>query len=78
MSISRQWLYRIEVAVSIASVLLLALTLVEPMWIERLFDEAPDGGDGSLERLVAGAGFAISAVVAALLARRERRRLAAA
>lgn len=75
---SRPWLYRLEVAVSIISVLLLALTMVEPMWIERLLDESPDGGDGSLERLVAGACFGVAAIVAAVLARRERRRLAAA
>jgi hypothetical protein len=78
MILSRTWLYRIEIAVSILSVVLLVLTLVDPMWIERLFDESPDGGDGSLERLVAGACFAVAAIVAAVLARRERRRLLAA
>jgi hypothetical protein len=78
MKISRQWLYRIELAVSALSVFMLALTLWDPMWFERLFDESPDGGDGSLERLVACTCFAIAAIVSAELARRERRRLVAA
>ncbi len=78
MATSRPWLYRIEIAVSILSIALLVLTVVDPMWIERLFDESPDGGDGSLERLVAGGGFLVAAVVAGMLARRERRRLIAA
>lgn len=53
-------------------------TLIEPQWIERLFDESPDGGDGSLERWIVGGGFLVAAVIAALLARRERRRIVAA
>jgi hypothetical protein len=49
-------------------------TLINPHWFELLFDESPDGGDGSLETTVAvvvslGAGLAF-----AWLAQRERRR----
>jgi MYXO-CTERM domain-containing protein len=32
-------------------------------WIERLFNISPDGGDGSLELLVAGAGLAALALI---------------
>lgn len=78
MNISRQWLYRIELAVSALGVFMLLFTLWDPMWFERLFDESPDGGDGSLERLVACTCFAAAGIVAGLLARRERRRLIAA
>jgi hypothetical protein len=78
MKISRHWLYRIELAISALSVFMLALTLWDPMWFERLFDESPDGGDGSLERLVVCTCFAAAAIGSALLARRERRRLIAA
>ena len=60
---------------SALSVLLLVATLVDPQWIERWFDEAPDGGDGSAERWIVGACFAALALAAAWLARREQRRL---
>ena len=70
-------LYRIEIAVALLSAALAVLSFIEPQWIERVFDEAPDGGDGSLERWVAGGGFAVAALIAAWLARRTRRRLAA-
>ena len=66
------WLYRAEVAVSAISTVLFAWTLVDPQWIERWFDESPDGGDGSAERWVVGGGFFIAALLAAALARRER------
>jgi hypothetical protein len=32
-------------------------------WIERLFNISPDGGDGSLELLLAGAGLAAVALI---------------
>ena len=73
----RVWLYRLEIAVALASAALLALTLAVPQWIEMLFDAAPDGGDGSAERWIVGALFGLAAVLAAVLARRERRRLGA-
>lgn len=49
-------------------------TLIEPQWFELLFDEAPDGGDGSLETIVAVAASLVACLVFTLLARRERRR----
>ena len=74
MKTTRALLYRLEVAASIVSIALLILTLVEPQWIERWLDESPDGGDGSFERWVVGGTFAVAAIVAAWLARRERQR----
>ena len=68
----KPWLYRAEVAVSAISTVLFAWTLVDPQWIERWFDESPDGGDGSAERWLVGGGFFIAALLAAALARRER------
>lgn len=76
MTPARRTAYRIEIACAIVSALLAALTLVEPQWIERLFEASPDEGDGSLERWIVGGGFLLAALIAALLARRERRRLA--
>jgi len=43
----------IEIMAAFISAAVLVLTLVEPTWFELLFDEAPDGGDGSLESVVA-------------------------
>ena len=49
-------------------------TLIEPQWFELLFDESPDGGDGSLETLVAVVVSLVACVLFAGLARREWRR----
>ena len=38
-----------ETILGIVSAAALALTLAVPDWFERLFDLAPDGGDGSAE-----------------------------
>jgi hypothetical protein len=73
----RRLLYT-EVAAAIVSAALFVLTLVDPQWIETLFDEAPDGGDGSLERGLLLGSTALATLVAALLAWREKRRLPAA
>lgn len=73
MRLSPIWLYRVKVVVSALSALLFAWTLIDPQWIERWFDESPDGGDGSAERWVVGGGFFIAALLAAWLARRQRR-----
>jgi len=48
-------------------------TIIEPQWFELLFDESPDGGDGSLETLAAVAVSAIACVVFSLIGRREWR-----
>jgi hypothetical protein len=74
----RRWLYRAALVAAATSAGLFVLTLVDPTWIETLFDEAPDGGDGSLERwILLGCTF-VATVIAALLARAEKRRLQAA
>jgi len=73
--LSRSWLYRAEVTVSAISVVMFVATMIDPQWIETLFDESPDGGDSSAERWLVGGGFLIAAVVAAALAWRERRRV---
>jgi len=73
--VSRSWLYRAEVAISVISVAMFVATMIDPQWIEALSDESPDGGDGSAERWLVGGGFLIAAVVAAVLAWRERRRV---
>jgi len=78
MSLPRVWLYRAEISASLIALALFALTLADPQWIERFFDESPDGGDGSAERWLVGGAFLLAAVLAAVLAWRERRRLAAA
>ena len=75
MQVSRSWLYRAEVAISVISVAMFVATMIDPQWIETLFDESPDGGDGSAERWLVGGGFLITALVAAMLAWRERRRV---
>ena len=61
------------VAACLSGVACLA-TLIEPQWFELLFDEAPDGGDGSLETIVAVVVSLGACVVFAWLARREWRR----
>jgi hypothetical protein len=70
----RRWLMRAYWSACASSLALLALTLIDPQWIERWFEESPDGGDGSAERWLVGGCFLVLAVVAAWLARRERRR----
>ena len=49
-------------------------TLIEPQWFELLFDESPDGGDGSLETIVAVVVSLVACLAFAWLARREWRR----
>jgi hypothetical protein len=49
-------------------------TLIEPQWFELIFSESPDGGDGSLETIVA-IFLSLGAVLFfGLLAWRRRRR----
>lgn len=73
MRLPSTWLYRAEVGTSAVSAVLFIWTLIDPQWIERWFDESPDGGDGSAERWLVGGAFFIAAVLAAWLARRQRR-----
>jgi ABC-type thiamin/hydroxymethylpyrimidine transport system permease subunit len=67
---------RIEVVLAVISAALCVLTLVFPEWIEELTGLEPDAGSGALEWIIAGI-FLVAAVVAAVLARRDYRRLAA-
>jgi ABC-type thiamin/hydroxymethylpyrimidine transport system permease subunit len=66
---------RIEVVLAVISAVLCVLTLVFPEWIEELTGLEPDAGSGALEWIIAGA-FLVAAVVSAVLARRDYRRLA--
>jgi hypothetical protein len=68
---------RLEIVLAALSAVLCALTLVVPEWIEELTGGwEPDSGSGALEWIIAG-GFLVAAVVSAVLARRDYRRLAA-
>lgn len=68
---SRFWT---EAVAALASATVFLLTLVEPHWFEVLFDEAPDGGDGSLEGWIALACSLAATILFARLASLERRR----
>jgi hypothetical protein len=74
MQVPRPWPLRAYLGACVLSGLLFIYTLVDPQWIERWFGESPDGGDGSDERWIVGGCFFVLAVIAALLARRERLR----
>jgi hypothetical protein len=68
---------RLEIVLAVLSAVMCALTLVVPEWIEELTGGwEPDSGSGALEWIIAG-GFLLAAVVSAVLARRDYRRLAA-
>jgi hypothetical protein len=67
---------RIEVVLAVSSAVLCILTLVTPEWIEALTGLEPDSGSGALEWVIAGI-FLVAAVVSAVLARRDYRRLGA-
>ena len=73
MQIQRMWLSRLAWVVSAVSACLFVVTLIDPQWIETLFDESPDGGDGSFERWVVGGSFLLASVIAAYVAWRENR-----
>ncbi|CAD5371043.1 ABC transporter permease [Rubrivivax sp. A210] len=68
---TRMWM---EAALSALACLLTFVTLIWPDWIELVFDESPDGGDGSAERMFAIA-WLLAAVAFGWLARRDGRRL---
>ena len=65
---------RIETILAIVGAVLSLLTLVWPEWIEEIFGVEPDGGNGSLEWLIA-VGFLAVALGLGLLARHDQRRL---
>jgi hypothetical protein len=66
---------RIEGGLAVASATLFALTLVFPSWIEALTGLDPDAGSGAAELLASGV-LLIGSFWAAMLARRDHRRLA--
>lgn len=68
----RMW---VELVSGIVSAALLAVTIIVPDWIEVLFDEAPDGGDGSLEWVLALTCATVSVLMFALAGRSWRRAL---
>ena len=63
--------FRIEVTLASLSLLAFIATLIWADWIELLFGVDPDGGDGTLERVVVLGLTGATAVVMALLARRN-------
>jgi hypothetical protein len=64
----------IELVLAAVGAVLTVVTLVWPTWIETLFGESPDGGDGSAERLFA-LGWLAATVLFTVLARRDWRRI---
>lgn len=73
----RRILLAAEIAACCVSAGLFVLTLIDPQWIETLFDESPDQGDGSVERwILLGCTF-VATWLAGALAWREKRRLQA-
>jgi hypothetical protein len=66
---------RVEATLAGLSAALFALTLVFPEWIEAVTGLEPDAGSGALEFIISGTLLLI-AIASALLARRDRRRLA--
>jgi len=63
----------VEAVTGVIGIVLLALTLVSPQWIEIVFGVDPDEGSGALELAISVAFLAI-AVTSALLARSELKR----
>lgn len=67
---------RVEMALAVISAVLGIATMLFPEWIEELTGLDPDAGSGALEWIITGA-FLVAALISALLARRDTRRLAA-
>ena len=67
----------IELVLAAIGGVLTVVTLIWPTWIETIFNESPDGGDGSAERVFA-LGWLAATVLFAVLARRDWRRIAQA
>jgi len=65
---------RIETILAIIGAALAVLTLAWPEWIEEIFGVEPDGGNGSLEWIIA-VGFLAVGIGLGLLARHDQRRL---
>jgi hypothetical protein len=63
---------RIETVLAVVAGVLAVATLIWPTWIESLFGFEPDGGSGEAEWWIVVV-FAVVAVAAGLLARRDYR-----
>jgi hypothetical protein len=63
----------IEVAFAALAAVLAVVTLIDADWIEWLTGTSPDGGNGSLEWLIAG-GCALASLISGALARLEWQR----
>lgn len=66
---TRMW---VEAVLAGIGLVLALISLVWPTWFELLLDESPDGGNGSLERLIALVWIA-GAAMFGWLARRDWR-----
>ena len=65
----------VELALGFISVVLLALALLWPHWIESLFGSSPDAGDGSAEYGVALFWAAVSIVMFAMAGHTWRKQI---
>lgn len=72
---TRTWMLRfgIEVFLASASAFACVMSLIDPQWIETLFEASPDGGDGSAEWGLT-LGLLVSTLVFGWLARADWRR----
>jgi hypothetical protein len=70
----RPWRYAAEVAGALGCAAVFVATLVEPRWFELLFDESPDGGDGSFEAALALGCSLVLGLLCGRLAWRDRQR----
>jgi hypothetical protein len=65
-----------ETGLAAVCLVLFVVTMISTEWIEFVFGVDPDGGDGSLEKLIVAA-IALVALTATLRARGDLRRLRA-
>lgn len=67
---------RVEVILAIVFALLAISTMIEPQWIERLFEVSPDAGSGESEWGITVV-FGAASLISALLARRSWQQIGA-
>lgn len=75
MTSRRQLRLHIEVVLAFVFALLAIVTVLDPQWIEQLFELDPDSGSGEAEWGLTAA-FGVASLVASLLAGRDWRLLA--
>jgi hypothetical protein len=76
MNSRRRLRMRIEVVLAILFALLAVMTIMDPQWIEQLFEFDPDSGSGETEWGIT-AVFGVASLLATLLAGRDWKLLAA-